>query len=330
MSSLSFLKKNTLTTDNRPFSKWLPVIFLFVFSAVLVPLAGPAFLLLLPMVLFLNGAFNGLLKTAAVFLMAYALLVLIAFAMKFDIPAVAVFILGAAGMLMAQRAGKHDSVERIIIYPSLLIAGAVCFYFIDDAVALSVHPWQLVKNYITLAVEENVRLYGQLPLKAEDINFIKDNQETIIKGFIHIFPSLVVIFSVMTVWINLLIGKNYLNRAGIVYPGLTSLAQWKMPEKMIWLFLASGLLLFVPEKTVNFFTFNVFLVICFLYFLQGLTIISFLFQLKNVPSFFRYFFYFLIAVQQILMIPVITIGLFDMWFDFRKLMQKKSDNAMRD
>jgi len=40
-------------------------------------------------------------------------------------------------------------------------------------------------------------------------------------------------------------------------------------------------------------------------------------------GFFRYLYYFLIAVQQILMIPIALIGLFDIWFDFRKFNSKK-------
>ena len=274
------------------------------------------------MIVFLNGILNGVLKTAVVFLISFTLLLLIAVLMKFDVPAISVFTMGMSGILMTQIAGKHYSFEKTIIYPSIFIVGAVSFYFIYDAAALAVSPWQLVKNYITFAVEGNVNLYSQLPLKAEDINFIKNNKRTIIKGFIHIFPSLVLIFSVLTIWINLLIGKNYLNRAGVKDPAFMSLASWKIPEKMIWIFITSGALLFIPESSINFFSFNVFLVVCFLYLLQGLAIVSFLFQIKNVPAFFRYFFYFLIAVQQILMIPVIAIGLFDMWFDFRKLLQK--------
>lgn len=322
MSSLSPLKKNIVNNNDNSFSRLLPVIFLFVFSAVFVPLAGPFFLFLLPMVLFLNGILNGILKTAVVFLISFSLLLLVAVLMKFDVPAIAVFTMGMSGMLMAQITAKHYSVEKTIIYPSLLIIGAVGFYFIYDAVALSVSPWQLVKNYITFVVEENVNLYSQLPLKAEDINFIKNNKQIIMKGFIHIFPSMVVIFSILTIWINLLLGKNYLNRAGVIYPALMSLAGWKIPEKMIWIFIASGASLFIPESGINFFSFNLFLVVCFLYLLQGLAIVSFLFQIKNVPAFFRYFFYFLIAVQQFLMIPVIAIGLLDMWVDFRKLLQK--------
>jgi uncharacterized protein YybS (DUF2232 family) len=136
------------------------------------------------------------------------------------------------------------------------------------------------------------------------------------------FPSAVMIASVLITWANLLLGKSYLLKAGIVYPRFIALARWKAPDHIIWIFISSGLLYFIPQKDINFFSLNIFLVVCFIYLLQGLAIISFLFQSKNVPAFFRYLFYFLIAVQQLLMIPIASIGLFDIWIDFRKLFQK--------
>ena len=224
--------------------------------------------------------------------------------------------------LWRKLSAKNYSVEKTIIYPALLIIGAICFYFIYDAVALGVNPWQLVQNFITADNQESIKFYSQMPLKADDINIIKDNEKNIITGFIQIFPSMVIILSLFIIWINLLLGKDFLHRAGIVYPGLLTLALWKAPEKIIWIFIVSGALLFAGQKYIDFVSLNVFLVVCFIYLLQGLAIVSFLFQSKKVPHFFRYFFYFLIAVQQFLMIPIVAIGLFDIWVDFRKLFQK--------
>jgi len=306
----------------QPFSKLLPLIFLFVVSSVFVPLAGPGFLFLLPMILFINKMFNGLFKPSAVFFISLAFLMGIAAWSKLDVPSMAVFTMGTAGILMAQIAIKNDSVEKTIVFPALLLIAAIGFYFIYDAVALSVSPWQLVRNFVTAVVMENVNLYAALPLKAEDIRFIKDNQQNIINGLVQIFPSIVVILSLMIIWANLLLGRNYVSRAGVIFPNLVLLARWKMPEKMIWIFILSGALLFAPEKRINILSLNVFLVMCFLYLLQGLAIVSYLFQFKNVPVFLRYLFYFFIAVQQFLMIPIIAIGLFDIWVDFRKIIRK--------
>ena len=322
MDNSSSVKKFKLSSKDNPFSKLLPVIFLFVFAAVFIPAFGSVFLFLLPTILFLNGTVNGANRTLFIFLITFSILVCITVLFKLDIPVMAVFTIGAAAIFMTKMAVRNYSIEKTIIGPALVIIGAISFYFISDALALQVNPWQLVKNYITLLVEENVNLYGKLPLQAEDINFIKDNEQNIINGLTQIFPSMVVILSVMMIWVNLLLGRNYLSRAGIIFPKLAVLARWKIPEKIIWIFIVSGALLFVDQKDISFFSVNVFIITCFAYFLHGLAIVSFFFQIKKVPLFFRYIFYFLIAVQQILMIPIIAAGLFDIWFDFRKLFQK--------
>ena len=322
MSRLSSLNKISIPFPNNPFLKLLLIISSFVFATAFIPVIGSIFLLFLPMILFFNSTINGRNKTAAAFLIAFSVLFVLSTLLHLNLPTIAIFSVGIAGLFIAQIAAQNGSVEKIIIYPAFFIIAAICFYFIYGGFALSVNPWQLVEKYIAATIEENVKLYSQLPLNAEDINFIKDNKKNIIDGFTQIFPSLIIISSTLIIWINFLLGKQILGKAGITWPKLTELTRWKSPEYIIWIFIISGGLFFVPHKDINFFSLNIFLVTCFIYFLQGLAIVSFFFQNKNVPLFLRYLFYFFIAVQQMLMIPIVAVGLFDIWIDFRKYFQK--------
>ena len=316
------MKKFSIPVPGNPFLKFLPVISLFVFAAFFIPLAGSVFLFLLPMILFVSGAVHGLIKTATTFLISFSLFLILAMLLHLHVPAIAVFAIGVAGLFMAIIAVKNYSIEKTIIYPSLFIVLAVCFSFVYDGFIHAANPWQLAQKYIAATIAENVKLYSQLPLKAEDINYVKDNAQNMINGFTQIFPSMVIIAAVLIVWMNFLLGNKLLKRSGIIYPEFAALARWKAPDLIIWIFIVSGALFLVPQKDVNFIGLNIFLVVCSIYLLQSLAIVSFLFQTKNVPAFFRYFFYFLIAVQQILMIPMVAIGLFDIWIDFRKFFQK--------
>ena len=322
LGRLFFPEKLGKFFSDNPFSRLLPAVFVFIFAAVFVPVFGSFFLFLLPMILFLNASVNGAARTSLVFFFSFLLLLILAILLDLDVPAFSVFTLGAAGLFMAQIASKNYSAEKTILYPSLFVIGAVCFYFIYDAIALGTDPWQLVKNYIAATGAEFVKQYSQLPLGQENIDLVKNNEKEMVSGFIQIFPSLVVIMSTVTVWLNFLLGKNYLAKAGLAYPKLSFLAGWKAPDHLIWLFIISGGLFFLPQKDINFLSLNVFLVVCLLYFLQGMAVASFLFQVKNVPVFFRSLFYFLIAVQQLLVIAITAIGLFDIWVDFRKFIQK--------
>lgn len=322
MNSFSFFKKSGTPASGNSFFSSLSAVFLFVFAGAFVPLFGLVFLFLLPMIAFVNGAINGVFKTALCLLLSLAVLMLLSVGLNLDVPAVALFSMGTAGLLIAHMAVKNYSIEKTVMGPALFILGSICFYFVYDAAVLGANPWQLVKNFITVTISETVKFYSQMPLKPDDISMIKDNENHIISGFIHIFPSLMVILSVFIIWANLLLGRIYLRRSGIVYAQMAVLARWKVPDGVIWIFILSGLLLFLPQKNINFLGVNIFLIVCCVYLLQGLAIISFLFQSRNVPFWIRYIFYFLIAVQQILVIPIAVIGLFDVWFDFRKRFPK--------
>jgi len=316
------LEKIKISFSRNNFFKLLLVISAFVFATAFIPVLGSISLILLPVILFFNSTVNGKVNTAAAFLISFLLIFFLSALLHLDLPTIAIFTMGMAGLLIARITAQNRSVEKIIIFPTLLIIAAICLYFIYGGLALSLNPWQIVERYIAAAIEENVKLYSQLPLKTEDINFFKDNKQNIIHGLTQIFPALVIIMATLIVWTNFLLGKRILGKTGIVWPNLAALARWKAPDFIIWIFIISGGLFFVPHKEISFFSSNIFLVTCFIYLLQGITIVSFFFQSKKVPFFFRYIFYFLIAVQQILMIPIVAIGLFDIWVDFRKYFQK--------
>ena len=316
------MDKFSIPFPHNPFLKLLLIISSFVFAIAFIPVIGSICLLFLPMILFFNSSVNDRIKTATAFLISFSLLFFLSTLLHLNLPIIAIFTMGMSGLLIARIAAQNSSIEKTIIYPALFIIAMICFYFIYSGFALSVNPWQFVGKYIAATIQENVKFYSQLPLNAEDINFIKDNEKNIVDGFTQIFPSLVIISSTLIIWANFLLGKKFLGKAGINWPKYTELTFWKSPELIIWIFIISGGLFFVPDKDINIFSLNIFLVTCFIYFLQGLAIVSFLFQSRKVPLFFRYLFYFFIAVQQFLMIPIIAIGLFDIWIDFRKYFQK--------
>jgi uncharacterized protein YybS (DUF2232 family) len=316
------LKKLDLLIIKSTFIQQLLIITFFVFSAAFIPFLGSFCLILFPMIIFVLGTINGEIKTATAFFISCLLLLTLSFLLHQGNPLLPIVTLGLSGLFIARIVTRNKSAEKVIAYPALLIIASICFYFIYSSFEQSVNTWQLIQKYVASIIDANVKLYSQLPLAKEDIDFIKNNQQNITIAFTRIFPSLIAIIAVFIVWINVLIGKNVLNKAGISRTNLAMLASWKTPDFFIWIFIISGGLNFVPNENINLLALNLFLVICFIYLLQGLAIISFIFQSKKVPIFFRFIFYFLIAVQQFLMIPIATAGLFDIWVDFRKFVRK--------
>jgi uncharacterized protein YybS (DUF2232 family) len=283
---------------------------------------GAIFLIFIPLILFFYGTFAGKKKTAVAFLIPFLSLFPLSMILQFHTPYLAILTMALVGLLISTMVSRGASIEKIVIYPALLIVAVICSYFFYRALEVSANPWQLVSQLISETIEENIKIYSQLPIDKEDIAFIIDHKLFIISTVNQIFPALIIVAAILVAWINIVIGKEALRKIGITNQTLQMLSHWKAPEPIIWAFLLSGALLFISHPEINFFSRNLFIITCFIYLLQGFAILSFLFQNKRVPVFFRYFFYFLIAIQQILVVPIALAGLFDIWVDFRRFFQK--------
>lgn len=274
--------------------------------------------MMLPTVLFVLYLLNDPTKTLLAFGIVLCGMAILLASIHSILPLFALASMGLVGMAMARTAQKNYSIEIITILPALILLGAIAFYVIYSASQLSISPWQLIENYFTQAVELNIKLYSQLPLKPEELKAIQDGKPTVIKLFTGIFPALCIITVLFTVWMNTLMGNRILFKTGIILPQLSALCEWRAPGWLVWFFIAGGALSLLAQTNIRLWGLNVFLVVSAIYLLQGLAIVSFFFQHKNIPFFFRWLGYFLIAIQQILMIAIAAIGLFDIWIDFRK------------
>lgn len=315
------MKTFTIFIPDSPFARILLIVSFFVFAACFAPVIGSLFLLFLPLPLLFYSGTSGKIKATVAFLIPLLVTFLISYFLQIKTISPLILIMGIVGLAMSAIALKNRSIEKTLIYPALIIIGVIFTYFLYTGWQLTVNPWHVVSQFVTQMIEQNIDFYSQLPLDKEDINFLKNNKQPLINFFVAIFPALVVTGSAVIIWINILIGRNILRKAGINLSQLENLAHWSAPDFIIWIFLAAGGLLLIPHEQIRFFGLNLLIVICFIYLLQGLAIISFIFQNKNVPLFFRFLLYFLIAVQQFLMIPIVALGLFDIWVDFRRFFQ---------
>lgn len=130
-------------------------------------------------------------------------------------------------------------------------------------------------------------------------------------------PSTIAILALVMIWVNLILLLN-LNPKGIrQYLGVEDgfFKRWSAPEWLVWPTIGSAALLIFasgPGKDVGS---NVFNVMKALYAIQGLSILSFLFDHWKLAGFFRTL---LFVLALVLLQPiVIACGFFDLWFDFR-------------
>lgn len=134
-----------------------------------------------------------------------------------------------------------------------------------------------------------------------------------------LLPALVVTNTGMVAWINVVLGRRLLARWGWGDPE-PPLYLWSMPEWFIFVLLATGFLLLLPEPLVRTVCLNLMLIWALLYFCQGVAVVASWFQSFRAPVFLRVLGYFLMFVHPLFLL-VIILGLADIWLDFRRLRQ---------
>ncbi|MBW2140192.1 MAG: DUF2232 domain-containing protein, partial [Deltaproteobacteria bacterium] len=244
--------------------------------------------------------------------------------------------------------------EKVIGYPAAALLGMGLAVLIMSGLFNSQSPWAYGRSVIKSQVEESFQIYqevlnaaqrGGAPLKKDQepvSSGLNDNMETregetqppsaplddyikqLTRLFIVIFPGLTVIGTILVTWINFMAGRLFLARSETLPSHLADLKKWKAPETLVWVVIAFGICVVLPFDTVRNIGINGLLVLSLIYFFAGLSVVSYYFDRKAVPRFFRILTYFFIALQQYLGLVVVGLGLFDLWFDFRKLKKAQS------
>ena len=229
------------------------------------------------------------------------------------------FLLGLLGIILSEVLRKNYSIEMTIIYCGGIFLAMGLVILLCLSLLSGEMPWALIGSHIAVVVQENIELYSRAGVPNEQMDFIRENVDLITGALLGLFPSIALVGTVFLVWVNILEGKWLFRTKRMWYPSFGDLSLWRIFDKAVWLFVIAGVLIMIPSVTLRIVGLNIMIALLFLYMLQGLAIINFFFQKKNIPVFLRVFGYFLVFAQQFLLLLVAGLGLIDTWVDFRKL-----------
>lgn len=221
----------------------------------------------------------------------------------------------AMGELMARQWPLEKTVAAVCV--AVMIAG------LAGLLASSLGTGQGLLTTLSEGVryhlELSLQLYQQMGLSEDQLHFLESSIEGIQQVLVGMMPALVIDSTLMVTWISLLAARRVCQRRGLPFPDYGALNRWKAPELMVWGVIGSGVLLLVPTLAAKMVGLNGLAVFMVIYFFQGMAVVAFFFQKKQIPRLARMVLYGLIAVQQLVMLAVIGVGFFDTWFNFRKL-----------
>lgn len=295
-------------------------------AASIIPLVGTFFFILTPLPILYYYSKTGRIPGLTIFLISLFVVSVILIFSGSIINLPFLILSGCLGVIISEMFRKNYTIERTIFYPATFLVIVLFSFILFESLSLRMQPWHLIEDYIGRNIQASMSIYAQLDIPAEQIDLIKDNFKEITHFFTNIFPALILVSALFTVWINALAAGEIFPRKGMPYPDFGDLSRWKTPESLIWILIASGGMVLIPAEWAKFLGLNLLIICLFVYLLQGLSIISFLFKTKNINRVFRIACYFFIFVQLFFISLVIAVGAFDLWVDFRRFIKPITDS----
>jgi uncharacterized protein YybS (DUF2232 family) len=232
---------------------------------------------------------------------------------------------GVMAMTMGETVRRRWSVERTLAIATIapLVASGI-------VMGVSLAAADPDVNSLWQQFQENLRQALQ-PYVAEADRAIEGDLQAYIQeaiGFVvHLLPALFIISTAVGAVLNYGVVRVLWRRLDgpPLFPEV-SLAQWKAPEPCVWVLIVGGILYLMPILCLQIAGLNVLLLAGLIYLIQGLGIVLFYLQKATVPPLFRSLAYVVLALQPVLLLGVAAFGLFDLWFDFRRMRNKREES----
>ncbi|MGM0415611.1 MAG: DUF2232 domain-containing protein [Thermodesulfobacteriota bacterium] len=174
----------------------------------------------------------------------------------------------------------------------------------------------LVADYIDAEMKQVHAVYAEAGVEdaqlEELIAVVEATAEFLKRAYAGITVAALGMVNMVTVMVLYIFGRGKFTLPGVDFH------HFKASEPLIWILIAAGFCLLAPVPEVQDIALNVLTVLLPLYFVHGVAIVTFYFRKKAFSLLARIFAYTIMLVVNPLPLMVTALGVFDLWFDFRK------------
>ncbi len=175
--------------------------------------------------------------------------------------------------------------------------------------------------------EKLIDAYNKMGMKYFTTLKMRDLISKLLKLIFLLLPAIFIIFLWMGIWISFIFLKKISKKNNAFLNGIKeNLLLWK-PSDYFLLFLIGGIMISIFSVGIfKYIGYNIILLSSSVYLVQGLTIISFFFNKFHINIFLRLLGYGIIFIfSNPIIIFIIMTGIFDTWFNFRKIETNKKE-----
>lgn len=225
-------------------------------------------------------------------------------------------------LAMAQAIRRGWSISRAIVGSLMVPLGIGALVVLLYGAVAQQWPQTLVTRY----TDQVIRLSQEYVQALGDMQEGEDEQLAALAAalpqlIVAVLPALLAISHLFTNVFHYILVRRYGQKS---QPPLhidpEDVTGWRASDYLIWVFVASGVVLLIPNDTVSIIGLNVLLVTLAVYLLQGLAIALFWGRRLPVPAWAQCLVvgFLLLVAGPLCVIGCTAAGLFDLWVDFRR------------
>ena len=228
---------------------------------------------------------------------------------------------GTMALAMAEAIRRQWSVEKTLLVSTAVpvVASGIVMALLFSSVDLATVRQHLEKD-LSQALRQFLTEEGGLS-EATLQAYVQEVLGTVVQ----LLPAFFVLSTAAGVLLNYGVARLLWRRLGGQPLPEVRLTQWKAPEACVWVLITSGLCYFLPVPGMRMVGVNVLLLVSLVYLVQGLGVMVFYLNKTSVPSILRTLAYVFLVIQPLLLLGVAVFGLFDLWFDFRRIGTKREE-----
>lgn len=223
---------------------------------------------------------------------------------------------GVLAIMLPYFLGEGKGAARSLAYSVAVNLAVIVVLAVAYAAVREVSLDRQVLKGIETSIAQTATLYEKAGLKGDELATLKEGLSRAGEQLGRVYPAMMIISLIGIAGLNML-ALSGLSARLPDKPVIGSFRDFKNPEPLVWVLIAAGFALLVPDDSVSRIALNVLIVTIFMYFIQGLAVVLHYFARAATPQFLKVIFYILLLIQPYLAIGLALIGIFDIWGNFR-------------
>ena len=211
--------------------------------------------------------------------------------------------------------------DRAVLYTVSAVSCFTLLFMLLMSVMASVTPTELIERIVLTEAEQTMQIYRQSGFSEQQLQEVGSVVDRLAAFVSSSFVGILVVI-LLSVQAVTLLSLQFLTRSHYRIAGV-AFADWRLPAKLIWLLIFSGFTAFSGLPVLSWLGQNFLLILLPLYFLQGMAVVNSYLRYRTWPAGIKVLIYLLLLMLSPLPLIVTSIGIFDLWIDFRKNRQEE-------